>query len=133
MKCFAQKRRCNLNFESGTLENVSEINGGSGFANSVLVKTTTGTLILDGTNTYSGGTTVADGTLILTNSEAIADGTSLTVGDASAFGAPVVPPAIVGSNVASPAIAPVPEPGTLALLVGGLIVAFGVWRKSHRS
>ena len=81
----------NLNFESGTLENVSEINGGSGNANSVLVKTTTGTLILDGTNTYSGGTTVSDGTLILTNSEAIADGTSLTVGDSSAFTAPVVP------------------------------------------
>ena len=123
----------NLNFESGTLENVSEINGGSGFANSMLVKTTTGTLILDGTNTYSGGTTVADGTLILTNSEGNRRRDELDRRRCLGLRAPVVPPAIVGSNVASPAITPVPEPGTLALLVGGLIVAFGVWRKSHRS
>jgi autotransporter-associated beta strand protein len=45
-------------FESGTLSNVGEINGGAG-----LNKTTTGTLILSGTNTYTGTTTVTSGSL----------------------------------------------------------------------
>jgi autotransporter-associated beta strand protein len=84
-----------------------------------------GTLTLSGTNRYTGGTTVQGGTLILTNNEAIADGSSLTVGDPSAFAAPVVPggdvaglPASVGAGlptVSQPAIAPVPEPSTLGL------------------
>ncbi len=48
-----------LNLESGILQNVGEISGGG------LVKTTGGTLILDGVNTYTGGTTVSAGTLQL--------------------------------------------------------------------
>lgn len=47
-----------LNFQSGTLKNVGEINNGAAFN-----KTTAGTLILEGTNTYSGTTTITDGTL----------------------------------------------------------------------
>jgi len=39
-----------------------------------------GTVVLTGTNSYTGGTTVSAGTLILTNSSAIAANTSLTVG-----------------------------------------------------
>jgi autotransporter-associated beta strand protein len=94
--------------------NLTSTNGSS------LTKLGVGTLTLSGTNTYDSGTTVLDGTLILTNNEAIADGTSLTVGNPSAFiPAPVVP---------APAIAPVPEPGTLALLAGA-IIGLGVWRK----
>jgi fibronectin-binding autotransporter adhesin len=47
-----------LNFQSGTLKNVHEINGGSG-----LNKTGAGVLALGGTNTYTGTTNVAGGTL----------------------------------------------------------------------
>ena len=86
-----------------------------------IVKTGPGTMILSGTNTYTGGTTVADGILVATNSEAIADGTNLSVGyDWSVFG--MVVPATVDRATAAdhasmvPAIAPVPEPSTLALL-----------------
>ena len=39
-----------------------------------------GTVVLKGTNSYTGGTTVLAGTLILTNPAAIAAGTSLTIG-----------------------------------------------------
>jgi len=78
-----------------------------------------GTLYLSGSNAYTGGTTVADGTLIVTNNEALVDGTSLTVGDAGLF-APVIPSAS--------AVSPVPEPGTLALLVAGAAL-MAIFRK----
>ena len=54
-----------LNFQSGTLSNVSQINGGAG-----LTKTAgsgTNTLVLDGTNGYTGNTVVSSGTLQLGN------------------------------------------------------------------
>ena len=44
-----------------------------------VTKTGSGTLVLSGTNTYSGGTTVLAGILQLTNSNALASGSSLTV------------------------------------------------------
>ncbi len=74
-----------------------------------------GTLILNSTNTYTGGTAVDAGTLILSNPEAIAAGTSLTVGDASEFPALVMAPAL---RTGAPTAA-VPEPGSLLLLVAG--------------
>ncbi len=46
--------------ESGTLQNVASINGTGG-----LTKTTAGTLMLQGTNTYTGNTMVTAGTLAL--------------------------------------------------------------------
>jgi autotransporter-associated beta strand protein len=46
--------------ESGTLQNVARINGTGG-----LTKTTSGTLLLQGNNTYIGDTTVNEGTLTL--------------------------------------------------------------------
>ncbi len=76
-----------------------------------LAKSGSGRLILSGTNTYSGGTFVSSGKLIVTSNKALADGSNLTVGDPSLFLAPVVP-----SRAESPGTAPVPEPGTLALL-----------------
>ena len=81
-----------------------------------------GTLTLSGTsNSYSGGTNVEDGTLIATNSQAIADGTSLTIGIAGSF-APVIPGAATSSepSAASTPVAPVPEPGALALLTAAI-------------
>jgi autotransporter-associated beta strand protein len=107
----------------GTTQTISsEILGTQG-----LLKSGSGTLVLSGTNSFTGGTTVADGTLVLNASEALADGTSLTVGDASAFLAPVVPPP------AAP-VSPVPEPGTLGLLAAaGLLLAVYRRRKGGRS
>ncbi len=108
---------------SGTIQNSNSAAG-------VLALTVVGggTLTLTGTNTYLGGTTVADGTLILTNNEAIADGTSLTVGNASAF-TPVVPL----SAPSAAAVTPVPEPGTIALLVAGAVAAILSRRRVHRA
>ncbi|MCL4204889.1 MAG: autotransporter-associated beta strand repeat-containing protein, partial [Pirellulaceae bacterium] len=60
-----------LNFQSGTLQNVAQINNGA----IGLTKTTAGTLILAGTNAYSGDTIVVDGTLQLGSDDAIPDGT----------------------------------------------------------
>jgi autotransporter-associated beta strand protein len=112
-------------------------NGGSGTFSGVLtdaigpgsfVKTGNGTQVLSGTNTYTGGTTVNGGTLIATNVEAIADGTSLTVGNASAFPAPIVPAPVVSSA----AVTPVPEPGTLALVAAATLAGIGIWRRKGR-
>lgn len=50
-----------LNFYSGTLQNVGEINGGG----SALVKSGSGMLTLAGTNTFSGGTLVSAGAVVL--------------------------------------------------------------------
>ena len=47
-----------FNAQSGTLKNLAEFNGGGAFT-----KTTTGTLYMDGVNSYTGTTTVTDGTL----------------------------------------------------------------------
>ncbi len=49
-----------LNLQSGTLQNVAEINAGSN-----VVKSGTGLLTLAGTNTYSGATVVSNGTLLV--------------------------------------------------------------------
>ena len=75
-----------------------------------LTLTGPGTLYLSGTNTYSGGTTVAGGELVVTTAASLLAGSSLTVGNSAAF-APVIPNAS--------AVSPVPEPGTLALLIAG--------------
>ena len=85
-----------------------------------------GTLTLSGSNSYTGGTFVDSGTLIVMNPGAIADGTSLTVGDAGAFPAPVVPAPLAGA-----AVVPVPEPGSLLLLAAGGALLIMIRRLRH--
>ena len=70
-----------LNFQSGTLQNVAEINAGS-----PLVKTGTGWLTLGGTNGFTGGTLVRGGTLQLAGQLA----SSLTVSNGVLTGSGVV-------------------------------------------
>jgi autotransporter-associated beta strand protein len=78
-----------------------------------------GTTILSGSNNYTGGTTVSGGTVIVTTPQGLADGSSLIVGNPLAFPAAIVPPA------SQSAVAPVPEPGTLALSAAA--AALGAW------
>ncbi len=98
-----------------------------------------GTQVLAGANTYSGGTWVEAGTLIVDDAGALPAGSSLTVGadgtfifDPTAAASPMAggevatPPPGVGS---AGAVAAVPEPGTMALLLAGLAAATCLWRR----
>ena len=103
--------------------------------NLALTKVGGGTEILSGTNTFTGGTTVAGGALIVTNNEALEDGSNLIVGNGSSFSAAVVPspPASGFPATAGAAVAPVPEPGALALLAAGAVAAaFAAGRRRRR-
>ena len=121
-----------LNFATSATLNAStgaqlEIDGPIAGSNP-LTLTGDGTLVLGGASGFGGGVDVQSGTLQVSNAEAIADGSSLTVGDASAFAsAPVVPALAISRSLA---IAPVPEPGTLVLLVVGLACA-AVYRRQR--
>ena len=100
--------------------------GGSiaGIGKSLTMSGSGGTLILSGTGDYTGGTTVTAGTLIAASETAIDDGTNLTVG-AGAMAA-FAPPT---SALSAETVMPVPEPRTLALLIAGLVVGLGAWRR----
>ena len=89
-----------------------------------------GTLTLTGTNTYLGGTTVNNGTLIVTSSEGIADGTNLTVGDPTAFPAPVVPSPVASASAGGFAGARAGNAG--AVLAAGAIAAVARRRRKVR-
>ena len=102
---------------SGDLED-----GGAG--DNGLVKTGAGLMELTGTDTYTGGTMVEEGTLVLATPVAIAGGSSLTVGSPNEF---------LAGAAARNATAPVPEPGTMALLTVGLLVGSGPWWKKKRA
>ena len=85
---------------SGTIQDGLATGGGT----TALLVGNDATLVLSGTNTYTGGTTVTAGTLIVNNATALPDGTSLTVGaggtlifDPTAAGSPVV--AVAGSQI----------------------------------
>lgn len=93
-----------------------------GAGNSLLLDNPAASLVLSGSDGYTGGTYVEAGTLIVANNAAIADGTNLSVGtDLAAFG-DVVSSQDSGS-AAAPVAAPVPEPGTLALAATALGIA----------
>jgi autotransporter-associated beta strand protein len=67
-----------LNFQSGTLENVLQINNGA-----PLVKSGNGTLILAGVNSYTGATTVSAGTLTAGSTSAFGINSAVTLVNAS--------------------------------------------------
>ena len=95
-----------------------------------------GTLILGGSDSFTGGTTVSGGTLIALTSAALPDGTSLTVGaggtldfDPMATAAPLSG----GAAASAASITAVPEPSALAVLAAaGLFLRALAWRKGNR-
>ena len=110
---------------------IADAGGASPSTGGRLVKIGSGTLVLSGTDSYSGGTDVVSGTLVAATADAIPDDTSLTIGaggtfifDPSQAAAPVV-----GSAIAAGSASAVPEPGTLVLLVVGALAAFIAWRR----
>ena len=86
-----------------------------------LAKIGSGKLVLSGSNTYTGGTAVSAGTLLLTSNSALPDGTSLNI---RAGGTLIFDPSLPAAPAAASTIAAVPEPGTLPLLVVGVIGLF---------
>ena len=83
-----------------------------------------GTLILGGSDSYGGGTTVEAGTLVVDSSTGLPAGSSLTVGASAVL------------QDAMPVAAPVPEPGSLALLLATLwsaAIYCRFWRKAGSS
>ncbi len=97
---------------------------------SLTMSGTGGTLILSGSNNYSGGTNVNAGTLIVTSPTALLDGSALSVGafdSSQAFAAPIQGLSDVSSNGAANTV---PEPGTLALLAVAFAVACAARKRS---
>ena len=86
----------NIQFRSGTLKNVAQINNGAG-----LTKTGPGTLYLNTNNTYTGPTNINTGTLFVVNSTGSATGTGLVTVSA---GATLAGPGIIGGLVANDGI-----------------------------
>jgi len=97
----ANRKITALNFRSGTLKNVTQINNGA-----ALIKTTTGILTLAGTNTYSGGTIVSNGTirvnsasaLLATGAVTLREDTTLDVAGFSPIATPVTVASLASSG-----------------------------------
>ena len=81
-----------------------QLNDGTASANlsgpGSLTKNTSGTVVLSGSNSYTGGTVVNGGTLIVTAAKALPNGTSLTVGAGGIF---VFDPSSSAAAITSPA------------------------------
>jgi hypothetical protein len=93
-----------------------------------------GTLILAGNDTYLGGTIVGGGNLYAENANALSVGSSLAVGSGATslfgtFAMPVVPE--TEGQPGAVTVSPVPEPGTLAIVLTGAIccLAGRKWRR----
>ena len=106
-------------------------------SHSLAMSGTGGTLILSGTGLYTGGTIVSAGILAITTSTALPDNSALTVGaggtlifDPSYSASSIIAtPVSAASSAVMGAVNPVPEPSTLVLLIAGLAVGLGVWRR----
>lgn len=105
---------------SGTLSNVGELNGGG-----ALDKTTSGTLTLEGTNTYSGPTTVSEGILLVNADNSGATG-NVTVASSATLGGTGI---VGGSTTVSDGgyLAPGSNPGTLAFANGLTLNSGATW------
>jgi autotransporter-associated beta strand protein len=115
-------------------DGVSTTFSGELTGNGSLTKTGPGSLVLSGSDSYSGGTTVDTGTLYATNFDALPNG-RLSVGAGGTF--IFDPPASAAPDAAAaPAASPsaaavaVPEPGTsLLLAISALLATFAAWRR----
>ena len=107
---------------SGSSDSLSIAGGiSNGTAAHGIVKNGLGTLILSGSDTYTGGTTVNGGILEIETADALPAGQAVTI---NAGGTLIFNPAAADAPAApaNSAITPAPEPGTLALLVAALTV-----------
>jgi fibronectin-binding autotransporter adhesin len=93
-----------------------------------IIKTGLGAMVLSGSNTYTGGTTVNDGTLVVQSPGSLLDGSNLSVGDPTLLGQ-FDPQASSEQPVFAGATAPVPEPGTSAMLVAAGLLLLYRWRR----
>jgi autotransporter-associated beta strand protein len=116
-------------FASGSILGI-DTSGGSLFYNTsitgsmALEKLGGNTLVLNGSDSYSGGATVNAGVLILSKNGALPYGSSLTVGPGATSIFDVSRNAAPACATASTVAAAVPEPGTFALFcVAGIVAA----------
>jgi autotransporter-associated beta strand protein len=117
----------------GNPQNISLSGNLSGSGALTLAGVGAGELILSGSNTYTGGTIVTGGELVVSSPASVLDGSNLMVGNPGAFPAPIIPSPAVSSAPAAAAIAPVPEPGALALLAAGAAVAGCLWKRTRKA
>jgi autotransporter-associated beta strand protein len=113
---------------SGTIRN-----GGSD--SPVTLRVTGGTLVLSGTNTYSGGTNIVGGDLVVTRPYSLPDAANISLGNLSAFaGSEPVP----SETSLQPTAAAVPEPrSATSIIAASLLLCAGCrfyarWRYTRR-
>jgi autotransporter-associated beta strand protein len=88
-----------------------------GTGSSLSLNAGSGRLTLTGDDSYGGDTDVVSGTLVMASNSALPEGYGLTVGAAGTF---IFDPSVAEPSAMSPAaVASVPEPGTLVVLIAG--------------